>query len=60
MTGIGSPRIKQSPRMLAVAFAYQKAVKLMQCPSILWFHARSMGMHCKIVATILAKAYKTT
>ena len=43
--GIGKTSMIQSPRMLAAALAYQKAVKLMHVPPILWFHTRAIGLH---------------
>ena len=59
--GIGKTNMMQSPRMLATAFAYQKAVRSMHVPGFsLRFQARAIGSHCTIVATMLATAYEKT
>lgn len=45
-----------SPMTLAIPFAYQKIVKLMQVPGTVLSKVRMIGMHWKIVATMLAIA----
>jgi len=50
----------KSPMMLAVALAYQKAVRLMQVPGTVWFQTRRIGEHWKMVAMMLAIAYRMT
>jgi hypothetical protein len=48
MTGIGTNRIITSPKIENAAFAYQKAVVLMQVPGIALFQDRGIGVHWKI------------
>lgn len=50
----------KSPRMLAAALEYQKAVRLIQVPGMVWSNVRAIGVHWKMVATMLATAYPTT
>lgn len=59
-TGIGKANMAKSPRMLAPALAYQKAVRLMQVPGVSWSKVRAIGVHWKTVATMLATAYPIT
>jgi hypothetical protein len=60
MTGKGRRKIQMSPRMFAAALAYQNAVRLMQVPGIFLFQMRGIGVHSKMVAMMLAIAYRRT
>ena len=57
--GIGESKVAKSVAMLAVAFAYQKAVRFTQhLPSGVLAHAFSTGRHCTMVAMTLATLYR--
>ena len=57
--GMGESKVAKSVVMLAMAFAYQKAVRFTQhLPSGVLAHASSTGRHCTMVAMTLATLYR--
>ena len=56
----GRKKMITSPMMFAAAFAYQNAVRLIHVPGTPLSQTRRMGIHSKIVAIMLLKAYRTT
>lgn len=52
--GIGIEKITRSKHVWTAAWAYQKAVLLMQVPLKALFHASGIGLHWKMVAKVKA------
>ena len=51
----GRKRMRRSPPMLAMALAYQNAVRLIQWPTPLLSQRYLVGQHWKAVAKMLAR-----
>lgn len=60
ITGIGIAKMTQSHKAFQRECAYQNAIRLMQSPGVVSFHARYTGVHWKTVVKVKAIAPKMT